>query len=103
MALRATFIRQATTRPNLVMGGERDLVYFAGLMAFVLIFIGFEFKSFVSGIALWVFALYAFRLMAKSDPQLSKVLLRHIIYKKYYPARSTPFYNNTNTQKRQYR
>jgi hypothetical protein len=33
---------------------------------------------------------------------LSKLYLRQIQYKKYYPARSTPFYNNTFTQEKQH-
>ena len=36
-------------------------------------------------------ALYLLRLMAKNDPQLRHVYLRHRRYKAFYPARSTPF------------
>lgn len=103
MALRAISIRQSANRPNLFMGGDREMVMFSGLVAFTLIFSAFEFKAFVFGIILWVFALYVLRLMAKSDPQLRQVYLRHRIYKDYYQARSTPFYINTKTQERQYR
>ena len=103
MTLRSTPIRQSANRPNLFMGGDREMVMFSGLLAFTLIFSAFEFKAFVFGLTLWTFALYILRLMAKSDPQLRQVYLRHRIYKKYYPARSTPFYINTTTQERQYR
>jgi type IV secretion system protein VirB3 len=41
--------------------------------------------------------------MAKSDPRLRPVYLRHRKYKRYYPARSTPFRSNTASQARQYR
>jgi len=79
------------------------MVMFSGLLAFTLIFSAFEFKAFVFGVTLWAFALYVLRLMAKSDPQLRQVYLRHRKYKAYYPARSTPFYVNTKTQERQYK
>lgn len=85
------------------MGGDRELVMFSGLLAFALIFSAFEFKAFVFGTTLWVFALFALRLMAKNDPLLRKVYLRHRKYRTYYPARSAPFYENTSTQGKQYR
>mgnify|MGYP003423974736 FL=1 len=103
MSLRLTQIRQSANRPNLLMGGDRELVMFSGLLAFALIFSAFEFKAFVFGTTLWVFALFALRLMAKNDPLLRKVYLRHRKYRTYYPARSTPFYENTSTQGKQYR
>jgi len=85
------------------MGGDRELVMFSGLLAFTLIFSAFEFKAFVFGITLWTFALYVLRLMAKSDPQLRQVYLRHRKYRAYYAPRSTPFYSNTKAQGSQYR
>lgn len=102
MALRTIPIRRSGNRPNLFMGGDRELVMFSGLLAFALIFSAFELKATIFGVILWVFALFALRLMAKNDPQLRLVYLRHRKYKGYYPARSTPFYINTNTQAAQY-
>lgn len=103
MALQAAPIRQSANRPNLFMGGDREMVMFSGLLAFTLIFSAFEFKAFIFGVILWSFALYVLRLMAKSDPLLRQVYLRHRKYSEYYPARSTPFYINTRAQGRQYR
>jgi type IV secretion system protein TrbD len=103
MALRTIPIRRAGNRPNLFMGGDRELVMFSGLLAFALIFSAFEVQATLFGITLWVFALFALRLMAKHDPLLRPVYLRHRRYRAYYPARSTPFYSNTNTQAEQYR
>ncbi len=102
-ALRTVAIRRSGNRPNLFMGGDRELVMFSGLLAFALIFSAFELQATIFGIGLWVFALFALRLMAKHDPQLRQVYLRHRRYKSYYPARSTPFYINTQTQAEQYR
>lgn len=101
--MRTTPIRQSANRPNLFMGGDRELVMFSGLLAFTLIFSAFEFKAFVFGVILWSFALYVLRLMAKNDPQLRQVYLRHRKYRMYYAPRSTPFYLNSRKQKGQYR
>lgn len=85
------------------MGGDRKLVMVAGLMAFSLIFNAQETRATVFGIALWIGALFVLRLAAKSDPKLRHVYMRHRKYKKYYPARSTPFRVNTRSQRNQYR
>lgn len=102
MALRTVPLRRAGNRHNLFMGGDRELVMFTGLMAFALVFSAQELRASVVGIVLWFGALYLLRLMAKSDPQMRSVYLRHRRYRPYYAARSTPFRNNTASQGRQY-
>lgn len=102
MALRMIPIRRAGNRENLFMGGDRELVMFSGLMAGALIFSAQEVRATVFGIVLWFAALFALRLMAKADPKLRHVYLRHRLYRQYYPARSTPFRDNTPGQGRQY-
>ena len=101
--MRVIPIRRTGNRDNLFMGGDRELVMFAGLLAGTLVFAAQEIQATVFGIALWFGALYACRLMAQADPKLRYVYLRHRLYKDYYPARSTPFRENTNTQGNQYR
>lgn len=103
MALRAIPIRRAGNRDNLFMGGDRELVMFSGLLAFALIFSAQELRATVIGLLLWFGALFACRLMAKHDPKLRFVYLRHRRYTRYYPARSTPFRLNPNSQGRQYK
>lgn len=103
MALRTIPIRRAGNRQNLFMGGDRELVMFAGLMAFALIFSAQELRATVVGLLLWFGALFLCRLMAKSDQQLRHVYMRHRRYKPYYPARSTPFRINTRNQGNQYK
>ncbi|GAW47588.1 conjugal transfer protein TrbD [Vibrio sp. 1733] len=103
MALRTIPIRRAGNRANLFMGGDRELVMFSGLLAAALIFSAQEIRATVFGICLWWGALFVCRLMAKSDPKLRHVYLRHRIYKAYYPARSTPFRENTSGQGKQYK
>lgn len=103
MALRKIPIRRAGNRENLFMGGDRELVMFAGLLAFALVFSAQELRATLFGLGLWFCALFACRLMAKSDPKLRAVYLRHRLYKDYYPARSTPFRLNLNSQAKQYK
>lgn len=103
MALRTIPIRRVGTRHNLFMGGDRELVMMAGVLAFALIFEAQELRATVVGLVLWFGALFACRRMAKSDPQMRPVYMRHRRYRPYYPARSTPFRTNTNSQGRQYK
>ena len=103
MALRTIPIRRAGNRENLFMGGDRELVMFSGLLAFALIFSAQELRATVVGLLLWFGALFACRLMAKADPKLRFVYMRHRKYKPYYSARSTPFRLNPASQGRQYR
>jgi type IV secretion system protein VirB3 len=103
MPLRRIPIRRAGNRDNLFMGGDRELVMFSGLLAFALIFSAQEIRASVLGLALWFGSLFLLRLMAKSDPKMRFVYLRHRRYKPYYPARSTPFRLNTASQATRYR
>ncbi len=103
MALREIPLHRAGNRHNLFLGGDREMVMFSGLIAFALVFSAQEWRALVVGLVFWIAALYALRKIAKSDPQMRAVLLRQRIYKSYYPARSTPFRENTASQERQYR
>jgi type IV secretory pathway TrbD component len=103
VALRRIPMRRAGNRDNLFMGGDRELVMFSGLLAFALIFSAQEVTATVLGLVLWFGSLFLFRLMAKSDPKMRFVYIRHRRYEPYYPARSTPFRVNTTSQGQQYR
>jgi len=85
------------------MGGDRELVMLTGVMTFALIFSAAELRASVVGISLWFAALFVFRLMAKADPRMRQVYLRHRRYAAYYPPRATPFRENSTGQGRQYR
>jgi type IV secretion system protein VirB3 len=91
MALRTVPIRRSGNRHNLFMGGDREMVMFSGLLAFALIFSAQEVRATVMGLGLWTLALFLLRLMAKADPMMRFVYLRHRRYRDYYPARSTPY------------
>ncbi|WP_295452739.1 conjugal transfer protein TrbD [uncultured Thiodictyon sp.] len=102
MALRAIPIRRAGNRTILFMGGDRKMTMFAGVMAGALIFSAQDLRATIFGVLLWSVSLYLLRLMAKADPQMLQVYLRHRRYKRYYPARSTPFRENSPSQTRGY-
>ena len=66
-------------------------------MSAALIFTSYDTRATVFGVVLWITALYLLRKAAKSDPKMRSVYWRHRKYKRYYPAKSTPFrINNTN-------
>lgn len=102
MALRTIPIRRVMHRDNLFLGGDRELVLFCGAVAFALVFTAQEVRAGIIGVSLWFFLLYLLRLMAKADPKLRQVYLRQLIYKSYYPARSTPSRINSARQGTQY-
>lgn len=97
--LRAVPLRRAGNRPNLVLGGDREMVMIAGLMAFALVFNAMEVRATIYGMFIWFGALYVLRLAAKHDPWLRPVYMRHRRYRPYYPARSTPHRINTLSRK----
>lgn len=103
MTLRTIPIRRAGNRHNLFLGGDRELVMLAGLLSFTLVVAAQDPFATAAGVLLWFGAVYACRLMAKKDPKLRHVYLRHRRYCRYYPARSTPFRDNTPKQARRYR
>jgi Type IV secretory pathway, TrbD component len=102
MALRKIPIRRVMHRDNLFLGGDRELVLFCGAVAFALVFTAQELRAGIVGVSLWFFMLYLLRLMAKADPKLRYVYLRQLLYKPYYPARSTPWRVNSTRQGNQY-
>ncbi|MFI3270754.1 MAG: conjugal transfer protein TrbD [Pseudomonadota bacterium] len=89
--LRTVPIHASMNRANLFMGGDRELVMFSGLLACALVFSAQTWIATLYGGLLWFGALFVLRLMAKSDPFLRHVYLRHRMYQRYYSARSMPF------------
>jgi type IV secretion system protein TrbD len=92
--LRQTPVWHALHRPNLVFGCDRELVLSSGLVIVAMIWAalsgGLVLVAILSG-ALWMRIVSYLRLMAKADPRMRGVYLRHRRYRAYYPARSTPF------------
>lgn len=84
-------IHRALSRPNLLMGADRELVLITGLAAVILIFVVLTVYSALFGLTVWIVAVAALRMMAKADPMMRRVYVRHISYKSHYRPTSTPW------------
>jgi type IV secretory pathway TrbD component len=89
--LRRHRIHRALSRPNLLMGADRELVLITGLAAVILIFVVLTVYSSIFGVAVWIVIVGALRMMAKSDPMMRQVYLRHISYKPTYRPTTSPW------------
>ncbi|MGE4262172.1 conjugal transfer protein TrbD [Shewanella sp.] len=80
-------------RGNLVLGGERNLVY---PLCLIVIFFVVTLQSAVTliiGLLLWVTLMPLLRMMGNADPDMSKVFRRFSQYQPYYPAHSPKDYS----------
>lgn len=84
-------IHRALSRPNLLMGADRELVLIAGLAAVILIFVVLTVYSALFGMAVWIVIVGILRMMAKADPMMRKVYIRHVSYKPTYKATTSPW------------
>ncbi|MBD9452597.1 MAG: conjugal transfer protein TrbD [Rhizobium altiplani] len=84
-------IHRALSRPNLLMGADRELVLITGLAAAILIFVVLTVYSVVFGVAVWIVVIGLLRMLAKSDPLMRQVYIRHISYKPFYKPTTSPW------------
>lgn len=84
-------IHRALSRPNHLMGADRELVLVTGLASVILIFVVLTWFSVLFGTAIWIAVVAALRMMAKADPMMRQIYLRHIGYRPTYRATSTPW------------
>lgn len=89
--LRYTPFHRALHRPHLVLGGERELVLTTAVVAGGLAVSALNIPAISVAAALWALCVSGLRMMAKADPQMSKIYLRSLKYRRHYPARSRPF------------
>jgi len=85
---RETAFFESINRPNLLMGADRKLVLFAATMSAAIAISAMALWSICVGVVIWPFALQVFRMMAKADPLMFPVYLKHVQYLKSYPAKS---------------
>lgn len=95
MTLRRTPFRRVLHRPKLFLGGERELTLSTAIVALALAVTGQNLVALGVAALLWSGCIGVFRVMAKADPQMSKVYLRQLRYRGYYPARSRPYVGQT--------
>lgn len=84
-------IHRALSRPNLLLGADRELVLLTGLAAAILIFVVLTWYAALLGIAIWIVVVGLLRMMAKADPMMRRVYARHITYRPHYRPTSTPW------------
>lgn len=82
-------IHRALSRPQLLMGADRELVLVTGLVSAILIFVVLTIYSALLGIVIWMILVGLLRIMAKSDPLMRRVYARHVAYRSNYRATSS--------------
>lgn len=85
---RALPVHQSLHRHAHVLGAEREPVMTAALIALLVGVGGLTAVSAISAAAFWIVAVFALRHMAKADPIMSRVWLRHIKQQDFYPAKA---------------
>ena len=89
MTARLLPIHQSLHRHAHVLGAERELVMTSALIALLVGVGGLTAVSIISAAVFWLLAVFALRRMAKDDPIMSRVWLRHIKQQEFYPAKAS--------------
>lgn len=84
-------IPQVLSRPNLILGGEREPVMITALMSVGIAMNTGNIPGILYGAGLWGLAMPLWRAMAKADPQMIRVYIRSLRYKRHYKHRSRPY------------
>jgi len=83
-----TIMRTSLSRPQQLLGGDREMVIMAGLGAAMMAVSVMTFVSFVLAIVgFWTIVIVLARI-GKADPMMRKVYSRHLQYKDFYSAKS---------------
>lgn len=85
---REIVIHQSLIRPHLLLGGDRELVLFAALVAVALVFSVATWWSLLAGVVFWIAAVAVLARMGKADPLLRQIYLRHLRYGDFYAAKA---------------
>jgi type IV secretion system protein VirB3 len=81
-------IHPSVHRPRLILGADRELVIFLGLLSSILIFVLVTWWSVVIGVLLWLVGVSVLVAMGREDVLLRHVYLRHVKYRAFYPAKA---------------
>jgi len=83
-----TIMRTSLSRPQQLLGGDREMVIMAGLGAAMMAVSVMTLISFLLAIVgFWTIVIVLARI-GKADPMMRKVYSRHLQYKDFYPAKS---------------
>jgi type IV secretory pathway TrbD component len=89
--LRRTPLHRVLHRPNLFLGGERELVLIAAIVCAGVGVSAMNAVAAAIALGVWTLCIGLLRMMAKADPEMSKVYVRHLQYRPYYAPRSRPW------------
>lgn len=89
MEARRTPVHQALHRPNLVLGAERELAMSSALIALLVGVGGMTVISGITAFVFWLVAIFVLRRMARADPLMSKVWMRHVKEQVFYSAKAS--------------
>lgn len=84
-------IPRVLSRPNLLLGGEREPVLMCALLCGGTAIQSGSLTIIGACIVLWIAALVAWRWIAKVDPYMTKVYRRSLLYRGYYPPFARPY------------
>lgn len=84
-------IYSALNKPNLILGGDRELMLILILVCSIMVFMAMTVFTTIFGVALWLAGASLLRMMAKSDPAMVQIYIKHLKYRPFYLAHSTPF------------
>lgn len=87
--MRTLPIHQSLHRHNHVMGAEREIALSILLIAMLVGVGGMTLLSALAASVFYLVGIMVARRMAKADPLMSKVWMRHIKQQLYYPAKSS--------------
>lgn len=89
MTERQIVLHRSLTTPNLLGGGERELVIVLWTLIAALVFGGgFRFLTFAGGLGLGMIGQYGLIKAAQVDPYWFAIYRRSLQYKNWYPAHS---------------
>ncbi|MGI9074130.1 MAG: conjugal transfer protein TrbD [Bryobacteraceae bacterium] len=88
---REVVIHPSANRPNQILGGDRELVLIAALIAVSLGFSLATWWGIAVSVGFWIAAMAVLQRMGKADPMLRHIYMRHIRYRSFYPAKSGLF------------
>lgn len=89
METRRAPVHQSLHRHNLVLGAERELAMAASLIALLVGVGGMTLVSAATAAIFWTLAIFILRRMARADPLLSRVWLRHVKQQDFYSAKAS--------------
>ena len=85
---REVVIHQSANRPNLLLGGDRELVLITMMIAAGLAFSLATLWGIGLAVVYWIASMALLQRLGKADPLLRKIYFRHIRYLSFYSAKS---------------